>query len=749
MAALLAGADFQAMSEDQLRFWVDGRLREYAVEFPKLLESLRRILIQADPVHVLAMLDLRMARPLGSDAEGEHPFPIVQPHVEFLQALVLQQPAKAYAWGNPTTAAYLDDIESVLKRVSLLFLMKQWAPEAKARSSSAAGMIDRTRGHTQFVRNWGYPQQIQRIVAALFAPLEDRISEATGVRVANLVAMTNAIMDTAESRLQSFARLVGLIVDAPTKQQALAAFHHLSPEKATDGFGRRILSPMFSLPAAKGEMAEVFPAELAFNLTFTPTHFANRFPGPVAEDVLIPILDGWALAFGDLRDANAEFFVLDNPVWTHPLISLTERLYFLPIPVLLNSWSLELMEAVVRPHPELWQVYESRCRGEFLEAETERLFRRALPGAEIHRGVVWADPLTGVRYETDLLVLVDSGAIVVESKSGRLGDKARRGAEYSLRDEVAELVAAPATQANRFLAFLREQPGPHALRTKSGHEVTVDGAALTWTAALTATLEWNAIHRLRWSDLRDEELVPPALAPVPVIAVADLECVLHLLRGPCETAHYLRRRAQVELAPGYGGTELDLLAFYLDDGFDHRAAARQPWPGGLDGRFKAVDGYLSSWFARRPAAKPRRRLTKMWQRVIQWLESKKPHGWLEIGCALLDLTLADQERLGHEWNRQADLVRASRRRLTEGCFVHVPGVGTSCGQGSAIAFVSHRHLSGSDLEQLLERTARRVADERGARVVIVLGRDADRPGTYVSRAAILRRPARDDLRRPC
>jgi hypothetical protein len=737
IAALLAGADFRAMSEEQLREWIEERLRGYAAEFPELVERLRQVLIQTDPVHVLAMLDLHMARPRGSDAEVEELFPIIQPHVEFLQALILQQPIEAYAWDNPNTVAYLDEIESILKRLSLLFSMKQWAPEAKSRASSIAEMIDRTRGQTQFVRNWGYPEQIQRLVSGVFAPLEERIFEVLGVRVADLVVMINAIMDTGEARLQGLTHQIGRILAAPTKEQALALARELTPEKATEAFAKRILSPAYTLAAAKGDIVEWFPSELAFNLTFTPVHFANRYPGAVDADALKLILDHWAMRFGALRDADAEFFLLDNPVWTHPLIALTDRLYFLPIPPLLNTWCMELMESVIRPYPALLRDYEGRYRGEFLEVETERLFRSALPEAEIHRGVAWIDPRTGTRYETDLLVLLDSGAIVVEAKSGRIGDKARRGAEYSLRDAIDELVVAPATQANRFREFLRDHPGPHTLPTKSGSEVTVDGAALAWTTALTVTLEWNAIHRRRWLNLREEGLVPPDLDPVPVLGVADLECVFQLLNGSCERVQYLRRRAEIEVVPGYAGTELDLLAFYLEDGFADRAAARQPWPRGLDGHFKIIDGYLRNWFARRPAPKPRRRLTKTWTRVIQWLEREQPCGWLEIGCTLLDLNLAEQEHLEHEWNRQADIVRAPRRRLKQQYFVHTGDPRTRNNGSSAIVCVSHKPLSSGELEHLLEATARRVAAGSRARAVIVLSRDVDDRRSSVSSAVIL------------
>ena len=737
-AALLHGADVRGMSEEEVRAHVDAALRDYAEEFPRLLADVREGVARTDPVHLLAWLAFtRLFGPFGRDRELEEPFPFLQPHLELLQALVLQHPERAFAWDDLNPTARLDEIEDAVMRLALLFALRRWTPEQRSRVSIAPRVVEFTRGHTQHVRNWGYPEQIRRLATSLFAPLEGRLQEAAGVRADALVAMSYRVLEEGERRLRELSGRLDTLIRARTKEEALVAFRHLCPDEATEGLARSVLSPRVPLEEARAMMLVPVPDRLAFYLTFTPNHFAAAYPGRVDADALLAVLDGWSLAFGDLAERPAEHFFMGNPVWDRPLIRLTDRLFFLPVLGMLNTHCLGLVEGVVRRHERLWHDYQNPHRGTFLETETERLLSSAFPDVEVHRGVGRLDGSTG---ETDLLVFLGSGALIAEAKSGRVGAKARTGAELSLRDEVEELVVDPARQAGRFLDFLRDNPGPQVLPKKGGGVVTVDGGALSWTAPLTVTLDQSSMHYLRWRDLREEGIVPPDLPPAPVMSVADLECVLHLLEGPCQRVHYLRRRGEVELAPGYAGSELDLLAYYLESGFDDAEVARDPWPSALFGRFKAIDGYLAAWFARRPAERPRRRITRAWARAIHWLERRRPPGWLEVGCALLDRTWAEQEDLGRRWGEQGDRLRGGRRAAEPRFFLHAPPARQGAEPGVTLVLLSHRTASADGLDALL-RDAVRGARQQGARgPMVVLGKDVERGDAPVSGAAYV--PAR-------
>ncbi len=81
-------------------------------------------------------------------------------------------------------------------------------------------------------------------------------------------------------------------------------------------------------------------------------------------------------------------------------------IYFCPVITLFLNNLTDLIEAVVKPHPDLYKKYEER-RGKFLEEEIYQLFHQAFPSARIYRGSEWFDPATKKSFDNDLLVVMN------------------------------------------------------------------------------------------------------------------------------------------------------------------------------------------------------------------------------------------------------------------------------------------------------------------------------------------------------
>ena len=71
-------------------------------------------------------------------------------------------------------------------------------------------------------------------------------------------------------------------------------------------------------------------------------------------------------------------------------------------------------------------------------------------------------------YENDILVVIDSTAIILECKANLIDPPAGRGAEYRLVDTLENLVVSASDQAQRFLNYLNANPGRHSFTTKRG-----------------------------------------------------------------------------------------------------------------------------------------------------------------------------------------------------------------------------------------------------------------------------------------
>ena len=99
---------------------------------------------------------------------------------------------------------------------------------------------------------------------------------------------------------------------------------------------------------------------------------------------------------------------------------------------------------------------------------------------------------------------------------------------------------------------------------------------------------------------------------------------------------------QFEKSATYIGDELDLLAFYIDTGFNVGEAEFNGRPLLLWGMSKLLDPYFMRGRWRKSASKPRRRLTQWWADILRRIEEKQVPRWTELGSILLNLAYDGQ-----------------------------------------------------------------------------------------------------------
>ncbi len=145
---------------------------------------------------------------------------IRQPHVELLQALVLQHHRDAFPWMPtfPDLDAFLDDLDNAHQS----FMLYRMALKDTAQAQALLRTQELMRGATQVVRNWGYPYQIQRTVHDLFQPLDDRIQAELGVKPTRLFGMFMRIISTVEERHRRRLAQWRPFLAAKTRKQSIA-----------------------------------------------------------------------------------------------------------------------------------------------------------------------------------------------------------------------------------------------------------------------------------------------------------------------------------------------------------------------------------------------------------------------------------------------------------------------------------------------------------------------------------------------
>ncbi|AFZ10288.1 NERD domain protein [Oscillatoria nigro-viridis PCC 7112] len=650
----------EGMTEDERVEFIKKLGENFEQQFETSFETLQKQIFQVEPCSLLsffAYYDLTTSP--GINREWTEKNPILQHHVEFLQGLLLQHSQDSFDF-RPALPQDFVEFRQLVQDVTRGFNMKSLSladPSTTIEQHQKLITVEGIRADTQAVRNWGYPQQVKRIVSDLFSSLDDTIEQRIGVRVGCLVEMWFQILDIVEYRINQHRNLTLPSLRAKSIKIAIKKYYQAFPDltSSPEDLSAYVQEEGLTLDGLRAMIFSQSDLRLKHIYTLTLDTFVDAYPKAVNPEALKDVLNAWSLSFGDLSDWNPEHLFLGNPVWHKPLIKLEVGTYFCPIITLFLNYFIDIMEAIIKPHADIYKKYEER-RGNFLEQEIYQLFQKAFPSAKVYQGSEWFDPTTKQTFETDLLVLLDSYLLVVEAKSGRVTEATKRGAFESLKKIVKKLMVEPSIQSKRFCDYLIKNPGLHQLKNRKGELNEVDCSQVREVVRLSITLESLGTLFCRSTDLKQAGLIASDLEMSPTMSLADLEIIFEILEGNCDKLHYLGQRTEFEKNSNYSGEEIDLLAFYLDTGFNilNTEFAQQRL------RLRGLSNIFNPFFLRElpksETPKPKPKLTHWWRSIIQHIEAQQPERWTEIGCVLLNFTHDEQIKFEEQFKRIKKIV---------------------------------------------------------------------------------------------
>jgi hypothetical protein len=715
------------MAEADIVEFIKESGAKFERKFRDSFQTLQDKIITIDPISLLSFFGFYDLTPSGEkDRELTENNPILQHHVEFLQSLVLRYQQEAFEF-KPVLPVDFEVFRDLVQDVTEAFHMRRVAaeePSLYTKKRKQFQVLEDIRLHTQAVRNWGHTRQITRIVTEIFAPLNDRVEQKLGVRITHLIAMCLKLVATVENRIKEHYCLLFPALQAKTLASAVEEYCNafpelnLTPEKFMQSVKEQNLT-LEDIPALVFQQGDL---KLSNIYKFTLDEFVEAYPVAIEPDILRKVLKGWSFSFGDLSDRNAEHMFLGNPIWQKPLIYLDNDLFFWPVIQLFFSFCLELMEAVVQPNTELYIKYEER-RGQFLEEEVERLFKIAFPSAHVYRGSKWHDPVTHKDFENDLLVLIDSYLVVVEAKSGKVAESARRGAPERLRTTINRLLIEPSVQAKRFADYLQDNPGTHQFPTRRGIVNEVNNSNVRQIIRLNITLDLLGFVHSHSPNLLQAGFIPPNIDIGITISLSHLEIIFDILEGTCEKLHYFGMRTQFEKTLDYYGDELDLLAFYIDTGFNIGVQEFESDSLSLLCLSKIFEPYLQREILGKDTPKPRRRLTNWWRDILSKIEQVQNPRWIELGCLLLNFSYDNQVEFQNEFKRIQNIVKR---------FWMIPEHSNICflfssplQQHSAVAGVAYKQINRQQRNQMMKIVAYEAMKRGATDSAVVIGIDVD------------------------
>jgi hypothetical protein len=497
------------------------------------------------------------------------------------------------------------------------------------------------RGHTQFVRNWGYHGEVLRIARELYGALDEEVRAGYGFSATELIDIAKAaLVDVEQGSSERLQRLFAILRCQNPADMVRAFFREPDFAEGDPEEYLRHLPAWVSRDQVAMTLWSHADRQLVSLMAVDPARIALATErGP---DVVLRVLEQLSRAPGNLEVDAVPHFFMGNPVWSTPCIK-TGVEYLLPMPQLVFSHIHGVMRALLEGLAPAVKKKMARTRAEYLERQVCDLLRKALPAARLQAGVnltVGTD-----RYETDVLLVVDRTVLIVEAKSAALSAQGLRGAPDRVKRHVQELLVDPAVQSDRLAQIIDAARAGDATSEQILAPLGIEAGAVDQVIRLSVTLDDFSILAGCEAELKEAGWVPATLTLAPTLNLTDLGCVIDILEEPAYILHYLAMRGPVQRSTGLMGHELDYLGFYLQTAFGMADVARKDTVFAITGMSAPIDHYYTSRDAGVSLAKPGLQLPELLRDVVLQAQGRARQGWTTVCMGLLDIAYNATENL--------------------------------------------------------------------------------------------------------
>jgi len=382
-----------------------------------------------------------------------------------------------------------------------------------------------------------------------------------------------------------------------------------------------ILGRVFEFDLFDVQKIADFPVSLLKELSWAPGQNEDFFaPGEYA---------GWPLRV--------------MPVQVRPFLCVNGRYYCFELLNLMDNLYRVLQRVIIRLRPEYKEKWNERQK-QISEELPFKLLTKLLPNATTYRSVYhqWATGKFGELNwcETDGLIIFDDHLLVVEIKAGAFTHSPPATDFPAYMSSIKELVLKPATQAKRFVEYLRSKD--EVMLYDDDHKTIVK---LRHTQFRHITACCVTLDQFTTLAAQAESLQPIGTDlqgfPIWPISVDDLRVYADIFDSPLIFAHFLEERQRAFKSPALKATdELDHLCLYMKhnryvsyaEDFYESEAPR--WVGYLDDLDKYFHDIRCS---PDKAKKPAQTLPSGLSEIIRILEMKEKPGRCKIARDLLDM----------------------------------------------------------------------------------------------------------------
>jgi len=714
---------FEGLSDDQRPLMIEEIAKRNDEKYQEALSILRVILRQSNPLLLLSQMSYCGLGVRVDETDGvtklDSDYEILPIHVEILQALYLQiEPSELSV--KPVTLGMLRQVRNSVKTLCDSHYFRRFnstdmdLPDDKKIITLAQELM---RGATQGIRNWGYRSQVRRIARELYRSFDTNLLEVREFSGSDVLDVFEAIVTEVETRQTAhYTALAGVLNSSGTDRRRLVENYYaligLGKEEVKR-FVEHVNVEEMPLDKVRAMFKHHYDLRLLGVYTFLAAELAELLH--LDEDRVSAILDEYALGRGELNGNETEHLHLANPVWEKPLVKLDNSKYFCVLPQGFFSFVIPCMEVVLSPFAH--DVSERRAK--FLESEVVEIVKRRFPASNIKRNFRWVED--GTTYETDLVAFIDSFALVIECKSGRVSPPALRGAPDRLRSHIQKLLIGPNVQSSRLKTRIEVLSSNPKIADPIRQEIGYDLSRVHKVVRVSVCLEKFWFIQSNLKQLEGTGWLPTDFVPCPTMNLANFETVFDILEHPVQILHYLMKREAIETSVCYLADELDLLGLYLTTRLDIgnvKPDVVSNWVGKSD----LLDTYYNSLDAGVTLPKPRPEISPLFSSLFSQLEQRKSARWTEIGVALNMFSPDDQNSITKKLAKRKKLVHRSWRTPGhENKLISIPSNAPSY----ALAYVMVKRGNAGEGRRFMEHAAAAAFKSEHVKTVIVIVKNID------------------------
>jgi hypothetical protein len=619
-------------------------------DFDKKYPNIQKWFKDYDPLYILSFCSLYfVSRPEGIDPEVAGSLDFYHFNLEIMQAFALFQ-ERSFSLKPLMNNA--EKLKLEMKEIGELMQLRLLnIPEHLKSDKEILAYKLRTEmiSQTTAVRNWAYSYQMKRIVIDLSKLIKYDFEKIYGIDPVRFMELLFKITEERNTLLSKHLQKVKLFAEKKSYKEMMKAYNKAFPEnkKIEDDEVEKIWNSV-------GKNKRKFLGLLIYHsdlkieeiYSFDIDHALSLYGDNGKRKELKNIFNRLSIRFGDLKDCEKEHIILNNPVHHQPFIIIEEDKYYSAIFGIISHLAINLLEDLISKDENLQKKYSNRIKPNYLEDEIERLFKINFPNAIVFRGSQWIDTSNNKNYENDLLVIIDTFGLIIEAKSGQVTPSARRGAPKILFETLKLLIEEPSEQAHKFIEYLKKNRTIHTFNNKRGEKNVVDSSKINYFIPIGITLANLGIISSNLKKLIEAGITERKISDLaPSISLTDLEVIFELLPFEAEKIHYFARRREIEDHLNYEGDELDLLSFYLENGFNiDETEYNSEIMIDLILKSKEIDPYFEGINRGVKVNKPGLEMTEWWKDILNKLSNKKPKNWLETSFILLNSTKKNQEK---------------------------------------------------------------------------------------------------------